>query len=112
MEIEEKVLKLIQSKKSGILQNELWKTAKIDSSKCSRIVTKLEKDGLITREQDSSKGTKTYLLKAVVKKEKKAKNFDLLLTKDLFAPCTGCSLECIPESCLPLSEWVYSLQVE
>ena len=112
MEIEEKILKLIQSKKSGILQNELWKTAKIDSSKCSRIVTKLEKDGLITREHDSSKGTKTYLLKPVVKKEKKAKNFDLLLTKDLFAPCTGCSLECIPENCVPLSEWVYCLEVE
>ncbi len=44
--------------------------------------------------------------------EIEAKNFNLLLTKDLFAPCTGCSLECIPESCLPLSEWVYSLQVE
>ena len=112
MEIEEKVLKLIQSKKSGILQNELWKTAKIDSSKCSRIVMKLEKDGLVTREQDSSKGTKTYLIKPVIKKEKKAKNFKLLLTKDLFSPCTGCSLECIPENCLTLSEWVYNLQNE
>jgi predicted transcriptional regulator len=112
MEIEEKILKMILSKKSGILQNELWKTAKIDSSKCSRIVTKLKNDGLITREQDSSKGTKTYLIKAVVKKEKKAKNFKLLLTKDLFSPCTGCSLECVPENCIPLSEWVYCLQVE
>ena len=110
MDIEEKILKLIQSRKSGILQNELWKTGKIDSSKCSRIVMKLEKDGLITREQDSSKGTKTYLIKPVLKKEKKAKNFNLLLTKDLFSPCTGCSLECIPENCLNLSEWVYNLQ--
>ncbi|MDL5503989.1 MAG: MarR family transcriptional regulator, partial [Candidatus Methanoperedens sp.] len=81
-----KILKLIQSKKNGILQNELWKNAKIDSSKCSRIVTKLEKDGLITREQDSSKGTKTYLIKVVAKKEQKAKNFKLLITRDLFSP--------------------------
>lgn len=112
MDIEEKILKLIQSRKSGILQNELWKTGKIDSSKCSRIVMKLEKDGLITREQDSSKGTKTYLIKPVIKKENKAKNFNLLLVKDLFSPCTGCSLECIPENCLNLSEWVYKLQNE
>ena len=73
---------------------------------------KLEKDGLITREQDSSKGTKTYLIKPVIKKENKAKNFNLLLIKDLFSPCTGCSLECIPENCLNLSEWVYKLQNE
>ncbi|CAG0958285.1 MAG: MarR family transcriptional regulator [Candidatus Methanoperedens sp.] len=112
MDIEEKILMLIQSRKSGILQNELWKTGKIDSSKCSRIVMKLEKDGLITREQDSSKGTKTYLIKPVIKKENKAKNFNLLLIKDLFSPCTGCSLECIPENCLNLSEWVYKLQNE
>lgn len=112
MDIEEKILMLIQSRKSGILQNELWKTGKIDSSKCSRIVMKLEKDGLITREQDSSKGTKTYLIKPVIKKENKAKNFNLLLIKDMFSPCTGCSLECIPENCLNLSEWVYKLQNE
>ncbi len=110
MDIEEKILKLIKSKKNGILQNELWKTAKIDSSKCSRIVAKLEKDGLITREQNSSKGTKTFLIKSVIKKEEKAKNFKLLLSKDNFSPCTGCSLECLPENCMPLSEWVHGLQ--
>ena len=112
MDIEEKILKLIKTKKNGILQNELWKAAKIDSSKCSRIVSKLVKDGLITREQNSSKGTNTFLIRSVIKKEEKAKNFDLLLTKDMFSPCTGCSLECLPENCMPLSEWVHSLQNE
>lgn len=112
MDIEEKILKLINSKKNGILQNELWKTAKIDSSKCSRIVAKLEKDGLITREQNSSKGTKTFLIKSVKKKEEKAKNFKLLLSKESFSPCTGCSLECVPENCMPLSEWVHGLEIE
>lgn len=63
MRIEDKILKIIKSKREGILQNELWKIAKIDSSKCSRIITRLEKQGQITREQDSSKGTKTYLIK-------------------------------------------------
>jgi len=112
MDIEEKILKLIKSKKNGILQNELWKTAKIDSSKCSRIVAKLEKEGLITREQNSSKGTKTFLIRSVTKKEEKSKNFKLLLSNDGFSRCTGCSLECIPENCMPLSEWVHGLQTE
>ena len=109
MDIEEKILKLIKSKKNGILQNELWKTANIDSSKCSRIVAKLEKEGLITREHDSSRGSKTYLIKSMEKKEEKVKNYKLLLIEDIFSPCTGCSLECIPEHCIPLSEWVCRL---
>lgn len=109
MDIEEKILKLIKTKKNGILQNELWKTAKIDSSKCSRIVAKLEKEGLISREQDSSKGSKTYLIKSIEKKVEKVKNYKLLLVEDIFSPCTGCSIECIPEQCLPLSEWVIRL---
>jgi DNA-binding MarR family transcriptional regulator len=109
MDIEEKILKLIKTKKNGILQNELWKTAKIDSSKCSRIVAKLEKEGLISREQDSSKGSKTYLIKAIEKKQEKVKNYNLLLIEDTFSPCTGCSLECTPEQCIPLSEWVCRL---
>jgi len=109
MDIEEKILKLIKSKKNGILQNELWKTAKIDSSKCSRIVAKLEKDGFISREHDTSKASKTYLIRSVEKKEEKVKNYKLLLIEDIFSPCTGCSLECVPEQCIQLSEWVYRL---
>jgi DNA-binding MarR family transcriptional regulator len=109
MEIEEKILKLIKSKKNGILQNELWKNAKIDSSKCSRIVAKLEKEGLISRESSSSNGSKTYLIKSIEKKQAKVKNYRLLLIEDIFSPCTGCSLECYPEQCPPLSDWVYRL---
>ena len=109
MDVEEKILKLIKSKKKGILQNELWKTAKIDSSKCSRIVAKLEKEGQITRESDSSKGSKTFLIKYIEKKQEKVRNFKLLMVQDMFSPCTGCSLECVPEQCIPMSEWVYLL---
>lgn len=113
MDIEEKLLKLIKSNKKGILQNELWKKAKIDSSKCSRIVAKLEKEGKITREQVQDNGKRTYLINTPKKKkEKPAKNFRLLLIEESFSPCTGCVLECIPEQCIPLSEWVYALQEE
>ncbi len=112
MDIEDKVLKLIKSRKKGILQNELWKKAEIDRRKCSRIVDKLEKEGKIVREEETNKGTRTYRIRFTQKKEEKLKNFELLLVKDMFSPCTGCTLECIPEACAPLSEWVFYLTNE
>ena len=109
MDIEEKVLKLIKSNKKGILQSELWKKAKIDSSKCSRILAKLEKEGKITRKPSD----KTYLIKyATGKKEAVKKDLRLLLIGDRFSPCTGCVFECVPERCVPLSEWIYGLEKE
>jgi DNA-binding MarR family transcriptional regulator len=110
MEIEEKVLKLIKSRKKGILQNELWKKAEIDRRKCSRIVDKIEKEGKIVREQESTRGTRTYRIRLVEKKEtEKDRDFRLLLVKDMFAPCTGCAIECVPGQCIQLSEWVLHL---
>lgn len=109
MDIEDKILTLIKSNENGILQNELWKSAKIDSSKCSRIVARLAKEGKISREHDSSRGSKTFLIKYLEKKEKKTMNYKLLLVENMFSPCTGCSIECVPEHCISLSEWVYLL---
>jgi DNA-binding MarR family transcriptional regulator len=110
MEVEEKVFKLIKSRKKGILQNELWKKAEIDRRKCSRIVDKLEKEGKIIREQESTGGTRTYRIRvAEIKEKEKARDFKLLLVRDMFAPCTGCTVECTPEFCVPLSEWVFHL---
>jgi Lrp/AsnC family leucine-responsive transcriptional regulator len=106
MDIEEKLLKLIKSKKKGILQNELWKAAKIDSSKCSRILARLEKEGKISREPSD----RTFIIKYLQEKKEKIKNFKLLLIGDMFSPCTGCALECVPEQCITLSEWVYRLE--
>jgi len=77
MDIEEKLLKLIKSRKNGLLQSELWKKAKIDSSKCSRLVAKLEKEGKISREPYSEDGARTFLLKHIVKKEQPIKNFSI-----------------------------------
>ncbi|MEM4946098.1 MAG: winged helix-turn-helix transcriptional regulator, partial [Archaeoglobaceae archaeon] len=44
----EEILKILDQK-GEILQKDLWKELKIDSSKCSRILRKLEKEGLIRR---------------------------------------------------------------
>ncbi len=108
MEIEEKILKLIKSKKNGILQSELWKKAEIDRRKCSRIIEKLEKEGKIIRQPESDKGTRTYRISYVEKKEI-TRDFRLLIVGDIFDPCAGCVLECVPEHCIPLSDWVFCL---
>jgi len=58
----EQALDYIKSHSEGVLQSDLWKALKIDSRKCSRIVAKLLQDNLITREQESVNGIRTYRL--------------------------------------------------
>ncbi len=106
---EEDVLKLIQARKNGILQNELWKKLKIDSRACSRFVTALESKGLIKREWETADGIRTYRIVAVrqLGKAKLEKaNYHLLVAEDSIAPCAGCKAECDPELCQNLVEWV------
>ena len=106
MELEQVALDIISKHKDGVFQNELWKEMEIDSRKCSRIVTNLAKDGLITRESAVSNGARTYLLKAV---EKEKVSYDILLATDMFSPCAGCRDACQPEYCDRLATWVLNL---
>ncbi|MCX7999918.1 MAG: MarR family transcriptional regulator, partial [Leptospiraceae bacterium] len=55
----EEILKILDHK-GEILQKDLWKELKIDSSKCSRILRKLEKEGLIRRVEVVVDGVKTF----------------------------------------------------
>jgi len=100
-------LKLILSKSEGILQCELWKEMGVDSRKCSRIVKKLEDDGLIERVEFKKDGIKTYLLRG----KRMAVNPSHLLAGDELIPCVGCELECIVEECQPLMDWMYQLAI-
>ena len=65
-EISEKALDLISSIPGGVLQSELKRMLQVESSKCSKIVTRLEKSGLIKRQKASLNGARTYLLKPAV----------------------------------------------
>jgi uncharacterized membrane protein len=47
----------------GLLQSELWKALDANSRKGSRLATSLEEKGFIEREQTTSNGQRTYLLK-------------------------------------------------
>lgn len=111
MSIEEEILELIKSSEEGILQSNLWKIVNIDRRRCSRIIDKLKKEGIIIREPEISNGSRTYRIKYVKKKEKN-KNFKLLIAGGIFSPCTGCVLECLPEQCMSISEWIFCLMDE
>ena len=104
---EEEAFKLIQSRPDGVLQSELWKELGLDSRKCSRIVKKLDENGLIDRVEYRKDGIKTYLLRA---KSKPVNPCDLLAGDELI-PCIGCDLECIVEECHPLMDWMYQLAI-
>jgi len=104
---EEEGFKLILSRPEGVLQSELWKELGVDSRKCSRIVKKLEEDGLIDRVEYRKDGIKTYLLRA----KSKPVNPCNLLAGDELIPCIGCDLECIVEECHPLMDWMYQLAI-
>lgn len=60
--IEEKAIELIGSKVEGIHQSELRKQLSIESSRCSKIVLKLERSGVIRRKKSSMGNRRTYLI--------------------------------------------------
>jgi hypothetical protein len=61
--LQERALDLIGSSEDGLYQSELRRLLSIDSSKCSKIVVKLQGSGLIHREKVPA--SSTYLIKLV-----------------------------------------------
>ena len=103
----EDALEYIKSNPAGVLQSDLWKVMKIDSRKCSRIVAKLIKENLITREEEAVEGIRTYRLHSSEKP--RIGRFKPLLAMDCFEPCAGCIEECVPKHCAKLSEWIFAI---
>jgi len=111
----ESLLSIIRERTDGILQNELWKVAGIDSRKCSRLIKRLLDKDLITRETAVSMGSRTYLVRVVEGPfESGALRGDLkyLIANGQFSPCVGCRIECEPEYCEYLTEWIANLLAE
>jgi len=104
----EEALEYIKSCEDGVLQSDLWKCLDIDSRKCSRIVSKLLKEDLITRVPESADGVRTYRLR-YVGVQSSAGRFGQLLAGVIFEPCAGCINECVPEHCPELSEWIFAI---
>lgn len=113
MDIEEEIINIIRLNKEGILQKDIWKCIDIDRRKCSRIINKLYKEKKIIKISEPNKNSRTYRIKLPEeKKPKKSKDFKALIVGDMFSPCTGCRLDCIPEHCPELSEWIFILTME
>ena len=103
--LEKAVLDMIKSTKNGVLQSEIWKAVGIDSRKCSRIVVALEEKGLIKRDWEKIKGTRTYRITYIGN----SLNYDFLMAGEVLAPCIGCDEECRPVECLLMDQWVIAL---
>ena len=103
----EEALEYIKSYPEGVLQSDLWKELSIDSRKCSRIVAKLLKEKLITREMVSVDGIRTYRIHYSGRCD--GRRFVSLMAVDAFEPCAGCIDECVPEHCAKLSEWIFAI---
>jgi len=133
--LEENVWGFIHLHPEGALQSDIWKKFGIDSRKCSRIITNLEQKGLVYKKSEVANGRRTYRVwpsyellsriitnleqKGLVYKKSEVANgrrtyrilsrYDLLMANDVIAPCCGCTEECIPEYCVPLSRWLLKL---
>jgi DNA-binding MarR family transcriptional regulator len=71
-QLPDRALELIGSKTNGVLQSEFRKLLGIESSKCSKIVFKLERSGLIKRHSVSTGGYRTFLLTLTAPKARDA----------------------------------------
>jgi len=120
MDTREEILQILRER-GEILQKDLWKELKIDSSKCSRILRKLEKEGLIKRIEVVVDGVKTFKIllaeAEIEKKDKKELSIKEVMEQmeDLrgLPPCFGClEKECDALKCLKLEVWFlrYALQ--
>ncbi len=113
MDTREEILKILEERGS-VLQKDLWKELKIDSSKCSRILRKLEKEGLIKRVEVVVDGVKTFKIvpAGVEEEEEEEEDFNLQAIMEKMQdvsglpPCFGClEKDCEAKSCLKLEVW-------
>ena len=108
----EEILKILE-KRGSVLQKDLWKELNIDSSKCSRILRKLEKEGLIKRVEVVVDGVKTFkIVPAGEEEEEKEEELDLKAIMEQMEeitglpPCFGClEVDCEANRCLKLEVW-------
>jgi len=113
MATREDILQILQEK-GAVLQKDLWKELSIDSSKCSRILRKLEREGLIKRVEVVVDGVKTFKIipaNMEIKEIHEEDNLKIMMekVKDLkgLPPCFGClEKNCDAISCIKLEAWL------
>lgn len=110
-EVERKIITLIEKAgDKGLIQRELWSILGLDSRSGARIISRLEKRGIVERERTIYKGKLTYLVK--VAKRYREKKYVSPLLKEI--PCFSCENlfrcgeggEHDPAKCEKLSRWL------
>ncbi|AGK60596.1 hypothetical protein Asulf_00575 [Archaeoglobus sulfaticallidus PM70-1] len=113
MDTRDEIIQILE-KKGSILQKDLWKELKIDSSKCSRILRKLEKEDIIRRVEVVVDGVKTFKIIPAGAEIEEEKEEELSLQEimermeDLtgLPPCYGCKItDCEAEKCIKIEVW-------
>ena len=110
--IGEKILKILEER-GEVLQRDLWKELKIDTSKCSRVLRRLEREGLIKRIDVVVNGVRTFKIvpaNAKVEGEKEELSlkeiFERVEGDSVLPPCFGCfERDCEAIGCLKLEIW-------
>ena len=109
-DLEHRALQIVINKgKEGILQSDLWRDLKASSREGSRIALKLERKGLIRREQELYQGRWTYRLYT--------KRLPATIDSIITCPCVACSdiNKCVvgggvsPIRCDKLTKWLFEL---
>lgn len=88
-----------------ITQVEVTKMLGIDHRYVSQIIGIMVKENLIKK----TKADRTFLLEKYGSnghEKKKKKDFKILLINDKFSPCCACEIDCKPEYCQKLDEWI------
>lgn len=87
-----------------IYQTDAWKLMQISHQDMSDIVKLMLSENLIKRMPAKTKGRYTYLLEP--NHQKKKKDYSSMIAGQIFAPCTGCSIDCSPVHCVKLTQWI------
>lgn len=113
------IIKDSTKKSGGIVQSELWHILGIDSREGSKLIARLMRKGLLTREAVTHKGKKTYVLR-YADNTRAPVSISINLNPVVEVPCFACKQinRCSiggyydPTRCFLLTRYLLSLGVE
>ncbi len=82
-----------------IAQKELQKRLSLSSQDTSRLIQLMDKEHLIKRE-------KLKIGYLIMQNGVHPIESPLINKVGIFSPCTGCKIECRPELCTPITDWI------
>ncbi len=104
-------LKIAIMKTLPSLQSDIWKKTNIDRRTCSKLMKILKDEHVIKRTK--VKGG-SYMIERIDVKNTNLPNqirFSSLLSNNgKFSPCTACVIDCNPETCNIINNWILDIR--